>query len=493
MPGTSQNAIKFNVLKPLESPRTAVPFPLDCLPPPIADYCEAVAENITVSRDMPAALSLAVMSAALQGKAKVRYKASYTEEINVYICIVAEPAERKSPVFRAITKPLNLYVSRYNSEKAEKISNYLYKKKALECKLARAVSRGKADEIEAINAEIVALEPFYPMRVLITDTTVEALADALSQNKERASIITDEGGIFDIAAGQYSDGSVNIDLYLKGYDGSTVSVERKSGTTSLSRPLITFGVMAQEQILNQILSNAVFRGRGFVQRFLFCAPESLLGTARMSRSDVQDAAYKKKQNAYNSLIYKLMGLPLADENTFIEIDDAAASIFEAFYNSVETNLRKGGKFEDNKDFYGKYASRALRIAGLLHLASGEKTTKPINAATMNNAVKIVDYFCGQADLILGAAQRECKQAVKLFEKMKNLAEKSTFENRKITLHQIKQKSRNFSENELENALAELEEHGYILELPPTKPANGGRLSRNFLVNPAVGFEKEVKK
>ena len=458
-------------------------FPLDSLPAPIAEYAAIVAENITVSPDMPAALSLAVLSAALQGKAKVRYSASYIQEINVYICIVADPAERKSPVFRAMTTPLNIYVTRYNTENERKIEDFAYTKSALENKRASAIAKGKSEDIKRINDEITALEPFYPMRVLVTDTTVEALADALAQNSERLAILSDEGGIFDIAAGQYSNGKANINLYLNAYDGERVIIDRKYGVTNLSRPLLTFGVMAQHQILNQIMENPIFRGRGFVQRFMLCQPPSCLGKAKITRSKARDAEFQKVQNVYNQLIYRLMELPIADENTYIEIDDSAAQLFEEFSNTLEINLGKGGECEDTRDFFGKYGGRILRIAGLLHLAEGNKMTVPISAPIMRNSVNIVRYFYNQAMSILNSEERDIRQAALLFEKMKLFSEKSSSADKRVSWRDIRQKMRNWTDTQTENALEVLIERGYIAELTPPKERYKGASKPSYILNP----------
>ena len=50
---------------------------------------------------------LATLAAACAKRARVRLKADYTEPLNLYLVTALPPANRKSPVFKAATKPLD--------------------------------------------------------------------------------------------------------------------------------------------------------------------------------------------------------------------------------------------------------------------------------------------------------------------------------------------------------------------------------------------------
>ena len=81
-------------------------FPVRALPAPLCDWVQAVAENTETPVDMAAVSALAVLSCALQGKFKVHAKSGYNEPLNLYILIIANSGERKSPIVQLMTRPI---------------------------------------------------------------------------------------------------------------------------------------------------------------------------------------------------------------------------------------------------------------------------------------------------------------------------------------------------------------------------------------------------
>ena len=73
-------------------------FPVDALPSTVRDYVLAVAESTQTPVDMSASAALAILALCEQGKFRIRGKADWTEPLNLFVVIVAEPSERKSAV-----------------------------------------------------------------------------------------------------------------------------------------------------------------------------------------------------------------------------------------------------------------------------------------------------------------------------------------------------------------------------------------------------------
>ena len=84
---------------PLKTAHCPQPFPIYCLPQTIRDYVNFVSETTQVYPDMPASVALSALSVCLQGKAKVSFSPYWSEELNLYMLIIAPPGERKSAVF----------------------------------------------------------------------------------------------------------------------------------------------------------------------------------------------------------------------------------------------------------------------------------------------------------------------------------------------------------------------------------------------------------
>ena len=55
------------------------------------------------------------------------------------------------------------------------------------------------------------------------------------------AVLSDEGGIYEVMSGLYSDGRANIDVFLKSHAGSPVRVDRGTRTAHLNHPLSSFG------------------------------------------------------------------------------------------------------------------------------------------------------------------------------------------------------------------------------------------------------------
>ena len=82
-------------------------------------------------------------------------------------------------------------------------------------------------------------------RLWTSDSTPERLQSLLADHDERMALISDEGGIFEIMAGLYSDGKANIDVFLQAHAGRSVRVDRGSRTVYLNKPSLSFGLAIQ--------------------------------------------------------------------------------------------------------------------------------------------------------------------------------------------------------------------------------------------------------
>lgn len=471
--------VTFREFRPLETTKKLPDFPIECLPEKIGRYVKAVANSIQVYPDMPAALSLAVLSLCLQKKAVIAFNETWMEEINLYLCLIADPAERKSPVYRAMMSPIESYVREYNNRNASYIQSYNETKSALEAKKARFIHQGKdIEDINKINDEINKLVPKSHLKLTTSDATAEALAEKMAANNERMGIMADEGGIFDVAGGIYS-GIANIAIYLCSYDGQPFNIDRKNGSVYLERPLLTFGVCAQPCVLNDILHNSTFVGRGFVQRFLFCLPKSLIGSRELSNK--YEDEFIRAREEYKDLIYKLMDIPETDRlSSIIRLSPAASLRFTCFYNKIERALDRGGAFEFNRDYFGKFAGRTLRIAALLHMAEYQNTSILLSRDTMEKAINIATFFIKHSQSIFDIND-DCVSADMVISKIKNRAEKHNVN--VVSYRDIRRLvGKKLNVNQLDEAIELLVDRGYLAEIPIERTAYNGRKKPDYMIS-----------
>ncbi len=78
-------------------------------------------------------------------------------------------------------------------------------------------------------------------QLVADDITPEALASLLVDQGGRMSVISAEGGIFDIIAGRYS-GTPNLEVFLKGHAGDMLRVNRQGRDPQhIEAPALTHG------------------------------------------------------------------------------------------------------------------------------------------------------------------------------------------------------------------------------------------------------------
>ncbi len=454
-------------------------FPLSCLPGVLERFVRELSANVQVSPDMCVLPLLSVLSLVTQGKALILNPGGgNTETLNLYTLTVAEPGERKSGVFKALTAPLYSYQKEENERREPLIREYQFKKAVL-TKQMETVSKGKNADMEKAKeyaAELENLEPVYPLTLNVTDTTPEALAAEMIKNGEKIGILSDEGGIFDIMSGMYSSGTANIDLILKGYDGSPYNVIRCSKQPiSLESPLIALGLMVQTEPFERAMSNPQFAGRGFIHRFLFSFPQSKAGHRNFKSPYISQTA---KDN-YKSLIYNL--LRLKTSNAIIKCDKEAFMIMQEYNDKIESSFLDGGIFEYMKEWGNKQVGRAFKIAGILHLCE-HSPEEPLSGQTALNAVSIAMWTENHALKAFGeiCASEEDKTAEYIYKRIKQsgCAEMS----RRDIMRRCKKVK---SADDFEEPLKTLEDMGYIREIVSDYSGTGRKPSNKYKINPLI--------
>lgn len=457
-------------------------FPVEALPEVVRRYVLAVAESTQTTVDMAAVEALGVISLCSQGKYCIRGSQNWVEPLNTYMVVILPPAERKSSVLSMMIRPVELYEQAENLRRNEEIikSQMMLSKLEKEKRtLVEQAAKGKAaeEDIRAKASEIAKYEPTKPLRLFVDDVTSEKLTSVLADNKGCAAVVSAEGGIFDIISGLYSR-NVNIDVFLKGHSGDTIRVDRIGrASESILHPALTMMLAVQPEVLNGLMSNNTFRGRGLTARFLYAMPKSTVGSRAFRTTPIPDRAGE----GYRSLIESI--LTGNNECDFLEVDGEAQEVLEALFNEVEHRLK--GDLAEISDWVGKFVGAVLRISGILHIMKN-----PVNAMfvdvckeTMESAVSIGRYFLehAKAAYSLMGADATNKNAQYLLDAIKR--EKLS----EFTRRDAMRLCRRFKTAEtLQPVLNRLCEYGYIAVKPTEGIQTFGRKpSEVYLTNPLV--------
>ena len=351
-------------------------FPSEILPEAGREMVEAVAKVNQVDKGLPGSMYLSALSTCLSKKVQVDL-GTHTEPVNIYTCPILDPGERKTSTMNLMMTP----IYKYQEEKAREVL-------------------GDKEE-----------PPVY----IVDDITSEALFKVMSENNERMSVISAEGGIFGIMSGRYNGNSNgNIDVYLKGHAGDPCSnhrIGRKS--QSMDSPSLTICLAVQQDIIREIGSNKQFRGRGLIGRLLFSYCQHKAGYRKRQKEAVQ----KSLKQEYRDHIIGLMSMPLSPHN--LELSPEAHVAWDEFHDDIEAEMQPGKPMASMKDWGSKLAGAVARIAGLLHYAEHgiQATNKSISVNVVNASAVIGAYYRTHALATFGLMSEnpEIESAKKILE------------------------------------------------------------------------------
>jgi len=482
---------------PLNAITASLPhFPVNALPDWVACFVSCVAEETQVPVDLPGALVLAALAAAAGGRAVVQPRPGWREPTNLFIAPALDPGNRKSAVFRRVTEPLRaaeraeaenakgaIIEARTQREIAEQRADAA-KRAAARAALDNEPDAGaKAEEAKqaALMAEAITV-PSMP-RLLVDDSTPEALVSLMALQGGRVAVLSAEGGIFDIISGKYGK-FPSFDVYLKGHAGDELRIDRKGRDAEfIDRPALTIGLAIQPAVLRVIAEREGFRGRGLLARFLFSLPMSFVGHRKIATPATPPEVIERYDADMTALV-----LSLAEwtDPAVLTFTPEAAELLIEFERELEPHLGPGGDLHHLADWGSKLAGAVVRIAGLLHLATNVRSgwREPIEATTFTNAARIGTYLRAHAVAVFAhmGADPVSDDAQAILRWIGDDAARTAFTRRDA--HRALA-ARFAKAADLDAPLVLLEDYGWIRRqaAPPPRPEGGRPPSPRYEVHP----------
>jgi len=474
------------------------PFPVAALPAVLADFVAAEAEATQTPSDLAAMLCLAVCAAGVAKKVEVRVRDDWLEPVNLFTVTVLEPGNRKSAVFAHTTAPLREFEAQLVEQERAELARQQAKRrqrerymKVLEEKAAKKGDTAAGQEAEEVAVELATMAEAVLPRLIVDDATSEKLAAVLAEQGGRIASMSPEGGVFDLMAGLYSrSGIPQFDVYLKGHAGDDLRVDRigRKGD-HVKRPALTMGLAIQPTVLEGLLENRVFRGRGLLARFLYSLPESRIGARKIEPEPVPEHV----RQAYQDVVRELCELPWdPNQPQYIQLVEDAWVLLRQFMQKLEPELGAGGELKCAQDWGSKLAGAVARIAGVMHCvihAYGEPWLHPLAATTMASAIEIGRYATTHALAAFEAMQadRRLSDAQYVLRWIERHG-KTEFAKSAAQQHG---KRRFKQAGDIDAPLALLVRHNYIRQRPTAKRGPGRPASPIYEVNPAFRPNKLV--
>ncbi|MFD6737512.1 YfjI family protein [Streptomyces anthocyanicus] len=467
---------------PLTGRRERPPFPAHVFPSWLGEFVGAVAEETQTPVDLAGSVALAVLATAAGGRSVVHVRGNWREPTNLYTVVALPPANRKSAVFALLTDPL------YEAEKQLKTA---MKPVIVEAELTARLAKEAADKAAAKAAssdsdkrdEMVATAvglaqtadtltvPAEPV-LLADDSTPETVTSLMSEQGGRLSVMSAEGGIFDIIAGRYS-GAPNMEVFLKGHAGDRLRVNRQTRREYIDHPALTIGLAVQPDVLKDIGKVKGFEGRGLLARFLYSLPVSTVG----DREIITDPVPEETAAAYTTRVTDLT-LSLAEwtDPAVIQLSPEADTALIAYQKRIEPQLKaRGGKLGHISNWAGKLAGATARMAALLHLAEhgGNGYAHPVTEATMSAAIELGEYYTAHALAVFDVmgADPVLSRARSVLEALRDNGWEDVS---RRDVFSVLSRSEVPTVADLEPALALLEDHGYLRSYQPERTGKRGR-------------------
>jgi len=390
-------------------------IPCSLLPSWLGEYAQAVSDHSQTPPALAVMTMLSTLSACIQNQFAVSPRNDdYIEPLIFWSATILPPATRKTGVFRSMTAPISEW--EYNKAKELKdpieenettLNIYLKSIEKLEKDAAKTKdSVERKAIIEEINNLKKEMPPeIIPPRIYTGDVTPEQLQNLVGLHKGRFSVLSDEGGIFEIMSGLYSGGKANVDVFLKGHTANVpLIVDRTNRKPHIKRPHITVGVAVQPQIIKELNDGGKkrFRGIGLLARFGFCYPKSNVGS-RNIRETVPIPPLVKK--AYFDNIFDFLEIKGEQDSDgeiiakILTLSPGALPDWEEFSQAIENRQGEGGDLHPIADWTGKLPGMALRVAGLMHVAKHGENALVINKDIMGKALELCTFLIIHAQAV----------------------------------------------------------------------------------------------
>jgi hypothetical protein len=448
----------------------AAAFPLEVLPPALANYAQALAQTIPCPVDLPAVLSLAAAATAIGSVRQIHIKSSWQESCRLWLACVCDQSARTSMAFRLALGPL---VQRHRQARRP-------------CQ---------------------PIEPVPWAHVLTDNLTRQAVLGCLADNDRSLLVARQEiGGWLRRLNDALGTNDAERQLWLGLASGEALLLERpRQEALWVERPHVSVaGTLTPAMLI--LLHDEHSREDGLLHRFLFAWPDS-----------VQDEWQEAEPPAavvqeYEDLLNRLFALQPEQDGAgqpqprTLHFTDAAHASFVAFVQRLVSD-RRDPEFAENLRGPWQEAQRyAARLALLLQVCRqqpGQPEPAAVDEAAVDGAVRLLDYFLSHAARVysclqprtLTLAEQDIQRVVAWIRRHRDRIEwtgrGTDKEQRKavpyFTWHEILSDLRKTfcpRPEALTRALQALKLRGWIQELPPV-PKAGRQCHPRFAVNPAV--------
>lgn len=380
-----------------------VPFPFGAFPEPFQELIYTYSKGLQIEPELVALMMMGVLSGAIGNTVRVSVKEGWATTLFLWIAYIAESGYGKSPAQNAILHPVRRL-------QAKDTDRYNAKLKAYD----EAVRKARRDDSAQIPEKPRATQK------LVSDTTVEALADVFEHDGRGVICDKDELSGFVLSFNQYRQrGGDDRQKWLSLFNCESLKIDRKSGPRFIKNTGIAIIGGIQPKILPKVFNEGAFDD-GLLPRFLLY--DAKTQTLRFNRQGISQGA----REDWQTLVRGCYELPCEyDDDGFIRpkvliLDSKALDLWEDFFN--ECGQMAPFLSEKARVFIPKLTSYySLKFAGILHvlrcLVSKAEMPQLIHKDVVEGAIGLTRSFMWQTVNALKLYHRVEKQFTEYQERL----------------------------------------------------------------------------
>jgi hypothetical protein len=456
------------------------PFPVDALPEPVRSFVVNGAQAIGCDTSYLALPLLTAIASAIGNTRRLELKRGWLVPPILWSVIVGESGTAKTPAFQLVLRPIykrqQIALEQYAAEMklyAEDLATWE--------KTAAIWKRDKS----LIGKPPPKPEPPQVQRIIVSDTTVEALAPILLANPRGVLLARDElsgwFGSFDRYVGKGKPGT-DLANWLEMFNGRSIIVDRKTGdprTIFVPRAAVCVTGGIQPTILQRALS-IENRESGLAARLLLTYPPRM--SKRWTESDIDPDSEDQLVRLFDWL-YRLKPIVTDDGDIrpeIVQLSEEAKAIWIDYYNEHATEQSE--MVGDMASAWSKLEEYAARLALVIHFArwaAGENVQESLlDAFSMQAGITLAKWFKNETRrvyAILDGSDEDRDQ--------RRLIEWIERKGGKVTVREVQMGCRWLRKSGLaEEALQELVKAGYGIWTDIVSGSKGGRPTRSFVLH-----------
>ncbi len=327
---------------------------------------------------------LVAFGAVVGNTTLVRYYNNFIESCALFVVLIGRPSKGKSAPIKYALKFL------FESD----LGQYSTYKNAVKAYKENEARRKNGEEVEPMDS------PTLKQRVL-NDATIEAMLQILHENPCGILLYHDElKGLLGMM-NRYRPGN-DMEVLLSAWSHMPINVNRKGADPiKINNPFVSLLGGIQPDVFKQIFTGT---DNGWADRFLFCAQLDN-NIPEWTDKEVDPTLEKALKAAFEKLdaLPEIKGEDGNIISNILDFTPEARALITEWRNGKNHRLRLMDDM--NESYAGAHAKTdvyALRIAlnlEMMYYGFSEGDGRAISVRAVEGAIKIVDYFKSQVELM----------------------------------------------------------------------------------------------